>query len=399
MDLSHGSLYWPTTLNNIPSYPTLKENITCDVLIVGGGMSGALCSYQLSKEPIDIVLVDKRKIGHGSSSANTGLLQYSNDTMLHEFIPNIGEKKAVRFYQLCLQGMKELEEIAQSLSENVQFKKRKSLYYASTEDDVHKLKKEYQMLKKYNFQVDYLEKEEIKKHYGFEKPAALVTEGDAEINPLKFIIEVLREAHKKNVRIYEHTEVKEVDFENGYYKLESKQGSILAKKVIYSTGYESKSFIRKEKGELNRTFAIATSPVPSFEGWDGQNLIWETKRPYFYMRTTFDGRIIAGGLDEDPMEAPSNPEIIKKYGERLLKRIKEHYPDFDIRAEYVYGATFGESDDGIPFIGEHPEKKNIYYCLGYGGNGTVYSMFGSRILADLIMNRENKDKELVMLNR
>ena len=28
-------------------------------------------------------------------------------------------------------------------------------------------------------------------------------------------------------------------------------------------------------------------------------LIWETARPYIYMRTTVDNRIIIGGLDED----------------------------------------------------------------------------------------------------
>ena len=99
-------------------------------------MSGALLTYKLAKEPLDVILVDKNCVGNGSSSANTGLLQYSNDKMLHSFAESIGEKDAVRFYQLCLNGMKELKKIATSLQDDIQFIDRQSLYYASTESDI-----------------------------------------------------------------------------------------------------------------------------------------------------------------------------------------------------------------------------------------------------------------------
>ena len=151
--------------------------------------------------------------------------------------------------------------------------------------------------------------------------------------------------------------------------------------------------------ELNRTFAIITNPISSFRNWKDRCLIWETKRPYFYMRTTVDGRIIAGGLDEETIESPRDPRILQIYADRLLARIKEHFPYLQLKAEYVYGATFGESKDGIPFIGEHPNKKNLYYCLGFGGNGTVYSAFGSTIIKDLIINGNHPDADLVRLNR
>lgn len=117
------------------------------------------------------------------------------------------------------------------------------------------------------------------------------------------------------------------------------------------------------------------------------------------MRTTFDGRIVAGGLDEETMEAPSDPKILEAYGHKLLARIKEHFPQNQLKADYTYGATFGESKDGIPFIGEVPNSKNVYYCLGFGGNGTVYSSFGSTIIKDLITKGVHQDADLVRLDR
>jgi len=400
-NLYHGNLYWPNTLEHISSYPSLTEDIVCDVLIVGGGMSGAISAYILSHEDVNIVVADKRKIAHGSSSANTGLLQYSNDMMLHEFAKLIGEEEAVRFYRLCFEAMEDLKGLASSLKEDVQFKSRKSLYYASTQQDAAKLQKEYNMLKKHGFPVEYLHEKDIKERFGFSKPAAILTDGDAEVNPQKFVMQLMKEAaSQENVQVFEQTEMKELGFSDGYWHFTSDKGAtIRAKKVIYSTGYEAALHTNKLGAELNRSFAIATTPIDSYPGWEDRSLIWETKRPYFYMRTTYDGRIVAGGLDEDPMEAPADPAIIQKYGEKLLARIKEHYPDYEIEVDYAYGATFGESVDGRPFIGRHPSKDGVFYCLGYGGNGTVYSMFGAKMIREIIIHGQHPDENLVAPDR
>ncbi len=81
MDLQTGKLYWPTTFLDVPSYPPLENDIQCDVLIVGAGGSGALCAYYLSETNLDVVVVDKRKAGYGSTMTNTALIQCLGDKM------------------------------------------------------------------------------------------------------------------------------------------------------------------------------------------------------------------------------------------------------------------------------------------------------------------------------
>lgn len=56
-------------------------------------MSGILCGYELAKRGHEEVLVEAEEIAKGSSSANTGLLQYSSDKMLYEFIDELGKEK------------------------------------------------------------------------------------------------------------------------------------------------------------------------------------------------------------------------------------------------------------------------------------------------------------------
>lgn len=81
------------------SFPMLEKDLTTEVLIVGGGMSGTLCAHVLTDAGYqDITVVEGRHVATGSSRANTGLLQVSSDTMLTEFIETLGEAPAKAFY-------------------------------------------------------------------------------------------------------------------------------------------------------------------------------------------------------------------------------------------------------------------------------------------------------------
>ncbi|MDG5472635.1 FAD-dependent oxidoreductase [Jeotgalibacillus sp. ET6] len=399
MRLHNGDLYWPETVEKRHEYPSLSSDITCDVLIIGGGMAGALVAEELSHKPLKTVLAEKGRIGSGSSSANTGLLQYSNDKMLHEMAEEIGEEEAVLFYKLCLQAVDELQQVSGPLSPPVDFIRRPSLYYASDETDVQKLEKECEMLNKHGFEVEFYDKERIKERFGFEKPAALMTHGDAEVNPLKLVMALIETANVRDVDVYENTELTEEGKEGEYWCFASPKGRIMAKHVIYSTGYGSVPDLSSIGAELNRTYAIATTPVDHLERWSYQSLIWETKRPYFYMRTTADNRIIAGGLDQEELTGTLDEGVIKDRGIKLLDKIKEHFPDFDLEVSHAWAASFGESKDGLPFIGEHPEKENIFFCLGYGGNGTVYSKLGAKMLCELIHGNPSEGASIVKLDR
>lgn len=396
MDLHNGQLFWPTTLKN------KKEQFEThyDVAIIGGGMSGVLCAYALVQEGLKVAIIEKRRVAAGSSSANTGLLQFSNDVMLHELIDQIGEEKAVRFYKLCLEAIENLEQVAMTLPVSPEFIRRKSIYYASTPRHVPKLKKEYKVLKENGFPVEYWSRKDIKKRLSFSKAGALITHGDAEVNPYRFvkgIFDYLQEGN--HTTIFENLEANRIEEDSDLVRIHTPEGIIQASRIVHATGYETPPIGKKIGTDINRSYAIATEPIDDLSQWDERALIWETKRPYLYMRTTADNRIIAGGLDEDHPEAPQSEKKIEKRGKQIEKAVQKLFPKMNIKMDYAWGASFGESLDNIPFIGKHPEKENIYYLLGYGGNGTVYSMLGAHILRDLILNRPNKDADIVKLNR
>lgn len=93
----------------------MKKDDKADVVITGGGMTGALIAYELLKDQYDIVILDKDVPGYGSSDANTGIIQYNSDKSLYEMIEEHGKVRAVDFYRLSIERIQLLHKIASEL--------------------------------------------------------------------------------------------------------------------------------------------------------------------------------------------------------------------------------------------------------------------------------------------
>lgn len=125
-------------------------------------------------------------------------------------------------------------------------------------------------------------------------------------------------------------------------------------------------------------------------------MIWETARPYIYMRTTSDNRIIIGGLDENTAIAEERDAKIIGRKDKLIKECNKLFPDLALQADYYLGAFYGGTHDGLPLIGEYEEFPNCYFLMAYGDNGLVYSMALAKILREVITTGSHPDLAIYM---
>ena len=397
MKIHNGQLFWPLTYDRKPhTNPTIKP--LYDVIIVGGGMSGLLTASQLVKEGLKIAILEMKEAVKGSTSANTGLLQWTNDIMLHELIQQIGAKDAVRFHQLCQEAIDDIEQLAFTLPDQGDFIRRPSICYASKKADRKKLEKEFDTMVEHGFKVEFWNDHIAYQNLKIEVPAAIKTFDDAEINPYKFGAQLLEQLIEQGVDLFEHTFVNAIERDDHMITLRCLDKIFHTKKIVFTTGYHPLPYGKILGANVNRSYAIVTNQIENFEPWHESAMIWETARPYFYLRRTVDDRLIIGGLDETKSKAPKDAKI-EVHAEQLIDYVKELFPQYEITPVAMYGASFGESKDHLPFIGEHPDHPHFYYLLGYGGNGTVCSMLGAKILADLLTERPNHDAHIVSLHR
>ncbi|GAA6772733.1 FAD-dependent oxidoreductase [Flavobacterium sp. CGRL2] len=130
MKLSSTETYWPLKNAIKHSYPSIDSDINTDILIIGGGITGALTAYKLINEGKKIVLIDRRDVCGGSTSGSTALLQYEIDVPLHQLIKLRGVKCAVESYQNGKKAIFDLRNIIDTVGCDCDFEfKKKHLFY------------------------------------------------------------------------------------------------------------------------------------------------------------------------------------------------------------------------------------------------------------------------------
>ncbi|WP_449399143.1 NAD(P)/FAD-dependent oxidoreductase [Chryseobacterium wanjuense] len=314
MDLKSNEPFWLLKNGLIASYPSLKSDEECDVLIIGGGITGSLIAHQMVTEGYKTILIDKRELCNGSTSATTSMLQYEIDVPLFELIEKIGEKGAVRSYKACSDAIDKIEKLSGEIKSNSGFKRKKSLYFAAKKKDVSWLKKEFKARKNAGFEVKWLEADEISTQFGFENTyGGILSKQGASIDAFKFAHELFKLNIKEGLKIFDKTEMVKMEYFKGFSLVTVDSGyQIKAKKIIYCIGYESKNLIKENFVDLKSTYAI----VSEIDGKKFRNitntLVWNTDKPYIYMRTTDDGRVLIGGGDEDFYDAKKRDAILDK---------------------------------------------------------------------------------------
>lgn len=399
MNLRSGYPFW-LIKNGLPyDYAKLEESLRTEVVVLGGGISGALVAYHLINAGVDVVLVDARSIGLGSTCASTALLQYEIDTALHELIQKVGEQHAVRSYELCSESIDKISAIAKKLHYK-DFTKKKSLFFSAYKKDIPFLKKEFASRKEHGFQVNYLEEDEVKKDYGFTADAILSQQG-AQIDAYSFTHALHQHSMHNGLRIFDRTPIAKIQHHANGVELKSENGfSIKAKKIVYATGYEVVEFIDKKIVDLQSTYAtISEQSNTANEFWKDDVLMWNTASPYLYMRTTSDRRMLIGGRDEEFFNPVKRDKLINSKTAQLVNDFHHVFPGKPFKPEFSWTGTFGVTKDGLPFIGNYKKLPNSSFALGFGGNGITFSLIAAEILADLITGKKNSDADIFRFER
>jgi FAD dependent oxidoreductase len=106
---------WPWASDSPPEGRVPRHNFSCDILIVGAGITGALIAERLTRRDLDVVVVDRQQPGRGSTAASTAMLLWEIDRPLAELADLYSYEKAARCYQASFQAVTGLKQLVAQL--------------------------------------------------------------------------------------------------------------------------------------------------------------------------------------------------------------------------------------------------------------------------------------------
>ena len=365
---------WELT-TDIKKREKLEKDTSCDILIIGAGLAGSLLGYFLKQENKDVLIVDAKAIGSGTTKNSTAKISAQHNLIYNKLLKTSGHKNARLFYNANIMALNKYEEIIHKNNIECDFERVDSYVY--TLKDTLKLKKEYKAYQKLNIEGELTKSITLP----FKVKDALKLPNQAMFNPLKFISNITQD-----LNIYENTKVIKinkniVECDNGA-KIKFRKLVIATHfPIIDAAGY----FFIKQNQYKSHLLAIKTN-----KKIDG-TYIDENKNGYTLRN--YKDYVIFGGYSH---KTGSKSDIY--YFDKLKKVARSYFEDAQIICEF--SAQDCMSLDNMPYIGKYSKKQdNIYVATGFNKWGMTGSMLSALILNDLLNDRDSKYAKLFSPSR
>lgn len=402
MQINSGKLYWKykSKINKI--YPYLTHDVKADVLVIGGGIAGALTTYFLAKEGANVVTVEKNIIGYGNTIADTAALEYQFESEMSKLEKIIGKKRTARMYKLCLDSISKIENINKEFKMPTGFLRQDNIYFTNRFMQRGAVAREFEERKKSGFDAVYIDS-----HSLVNLNSGIVTRNASAImNPYSFtqgLFEYLDTM--ENVKIFENTKIDDIKCRIDEVECKTNNNfKIISDKVVMASGIETMKYIQKSPAELYKTFTIVSKPIEKLKNFNTNFTARDSLEPSHVLRFAPNNRIIYSGENVKFIEKFLDSKYLNNVSSDKYKKLfnslqKTLYGIDDIPIEFAFNSTVANTKDGLPIIDELPNMPNCFCNLAFGSNGILYSVIGADMLRNAVKGLYTKDMNMFKLER
>jgi glycine/D-amino acid oxidase-like deaminating enzyme len=399
-----GRSYWlGAYAGRAPRLPTLRGRHQADIAIVGGGVTGCAAALLFARAGARVVLVESRRIGCGSTSASTALLMQEPDVDFGELAARYGTDAAERIWACSRAAVRAMRRTLAEVGAGG-LHGLPSLYYTRDGEAAKALRHEVALRRRAGIPCRSLDGAGVRTWSGFDAEGGILTPGNAEVDPYRACLALAKGARAEGAVLFERSRVSRIDRSADGVVLALSRGTIAADWAVVATGYATEEFEPLAgRFAMMNTYVIATPRLSAAErcGLGLRDvMLWDTERPYHYVRWTPDRRLLIGGLDRPRVPRATRAAALERRADELVAHLVELYPSLEgIRPDYAWEGLFAKTPDGLPYVGRHQRYPRQLFALGYGGNGMTLGFFAAQALVRLVQGRPHPDDRLFGFGR
>lgn len=343
----------------LPRFPKLKQDIKTEVLIVGGGLAGLLCAFQLNRQGVAYVLIEADRICRGVTRNTTAKITSQHGFLYDKLIREFGPETARAYWEANEAAIDVYRTLVESV--DCDFETRDNYIYSK---DPQALEREMGALQRLGIPAEYVETLDIP----VAASGAIRFAKQAQFHPLKFAAAISEGLH-----IYEQTKAREFIGNT----VVTDGGRITASKIIMATHFP---IINKHgayflKMYQQRSYVMALEHAGKVDG-----MYLGAEQDGLSFRTQGDWLLLGGGSHRTGKQG--------RGWEPLEAFAREEYPNARIR--YRWATQDCMTLDGVPYIGRYSRRSpGLYVATGFNKWGMSASMAASMILGDLVQGRGN----------
>jgi glycine/D-amino acid oxidase-like deaminating enzyme len=381
--------YWlDTSPPFITTHTTLLDD-GCDVLVVGGGITGSAAALALARKGARVVVCEAGIVGGAASGRNGGMCNNGFAQDYAALSQRLGTEWANRLYRAFDAGVDTVERLVREESIDCSFARYGKLKLAAKPEHVDKLARSQALLAA-NVDPDtrLLSRSELSKELGSDRYyGGLLMEKSAGMHVGRYVRGLAHAAQRRGAIYLEHTPVLGLKAQGGHYQVRTPTGSLRAGQVLLASGISQVGpfgWIRRRIVPVG-AFLIVTEPLPTAlldQLLPTRRMYTDTRNFVNYFRVTPDNRLLFGGRARF---AVSNPQSDARSGEILRTQMLNVFPQLgSVRIDYCWGGMVDMTVDRLPRAGQ---RDGLFYAMGYSGHGTHMASLMGTLMAEVMEGR------------
>ena len=359
------------------NFPPLKEGLTVDTVILGGGIAGITTATILKDLGYKVALIESNKIVKDVTVGTTAKISVAPNMIYSDLIKNLGEHKAQIYADANQHALDKIEEIVSEKRIECEFKRTPLYIYTESCNKIGKINEEIIAAQKLGLPVSQAYNVPLP----FKTAGALIYENQAQFHPRKYLLALAENLDGDDCYVFENTQAKTIK-EGIIKEVITDKGSIWANNIVVTTHtpvYDPD----KLKQHLHPARSYVMGLYINGEFPEGMFIDFDPTHTYRTTPTDKGKLIIVAGE-----HSPIDVEDRNKYYCRLENYARQH---LDVKSiEYRWSSHDSISDDGLPMIGM-TSSEGIYVATGFGfwgmNNGTTSAM----IIADMIDKKTQRN--------
>ena len=389
--------YWIATAGEQPTDDgPVTADTDVDVAIIGSGYTGLSAAIHLAKEHgIKATVLEANRVAWGCSTRNGGQAQISSGRLTRsQWIERWGLDTARKMHAEVVEAFDLFRSLIRSGEFDCEPQDGGHLYLAHKAKVIPSLERESRLLNEtFGYPSRIINKEELHANFLKDREAAgAMYEPDGiGIHAGKLAFGYHNMARRLGTRVHPASPVIGWSTKGGVHYLSTPGGTLRARAVgIATAAYTSPGMHHLTKHRLMPILSnsIVTRPLTEAEreacGFKTKLILTDTRTLRFYYRQMPDGRVQIGSRSATTGADAENPKHLALLTDGLARK----FPALqNIQIDYSWWGWVDVSHDMMPRIFQPDPAQKIYYAMGYGGNGVMYSAQGGRRMAQLIAGR------------
>ena len=381
-----------------PDFPRLRGEHTCDVVIVGGGLTGIATAYTCAMAGVKPIVIEADRVGQGSVGRSAGLLLADPGPPFRDIVQAHGLRDARRVVEAYARGTSDGAALLKRVKVTGGVTPLSDLTVGFRGDE-KALAREHSARDAAGIPSRWLTDRQAKTAANLDAVAAIRVPYGFSVNPYASCVAIAAAASRRGATFHEKSPVRKVTFGRKSAEVQTADAVVRAATVIVTTGTATAEFKPLRRHFKRReTYLVVTAPVPAAvrrQLCPSDVTIRDFRTPHHRIRWTPDQQIVVSGADQDETPARTRDALLVQRTGQLMYELLMMYPAISgLQPQYGWHLPYGESADGLMYIGPHRNYPHHLFALGGGGDSISGAFVAARILARAVRGQVDKADEV-----